>query len=109
MTRRIHETRFRYACLEQAQEPDFIPAGSATLDILTHLPPYRPIMLRSHDVRCYACRQLIEQGHTAFTATDHPIAAPVLCYRCGVAWETFCRRLTYDQAAEIPTFGGPKP
>lgn len=107
MTHRKNAERFRYAFLEEQAAPRHFRTGADVEATLSRLPNYHPIMLRTHDTRCYGCDQLIELGDTAFVAEGHPHAAPVLCYSCGVGWCIHSGSHRVEFFDDLPAIGGP--
>lgn len=104
--------RLRRRCWDQLRRdrrtaPRQHRPGNEVEAALSKLPNYRPIMLRSNDVRCFACDCLIELGHTAFTCQGHPHPAPVLCYNCGVGWCIYSGSHRVEDFDTLPAIGGP--
>lgn len=107
MTKRQRADWFKYDELEKRLEAYRIPDGIKVALFLKRLPPFSPVMLKHHDVRCAACDILCQVGDTVFTAPIYDVHDATLCYSCGLGWEIFNDRLTIDQAATIPAIGGP--
>lgn len=107
MTKRIKAAYHHYALLEKQLSAHHIPDGPHVAAFLKRFPPFQPILLAAHDVRCKACDVMNQVGDTVFVTTDHPHPGPVLCYRCGIAWEITNNRLTVEAAVAIPAIGGP--
>lgn len=109
MTKRLKAPYHRNALLEQRLEPDAIPPGDQLLEELRLLPQFVPRTQRHHDVRCTACRTVVQVGDTVFIPHHHVTPPPHLCYRCGIAWERHCNRMTYAQARDLLPIAGPYP
>lgn len=109
MTKRLNAATFEYAAREAHAAPHHIPNGNEAAKRLTRLPPYRPVMLRACNVRCFTCDVLIDLGATAFVVGRHPYPAPVLCYNCGVGWCIFSGSHPVEYFDDVPALGGPKP
>ena len=107
MTRRLKADWHRYNFLEKQLSAHHIPDGPKVARLLDRLPPFKPVMLSGHDVRCKACDVMNQQGDTVFVVTNHGHPGPVLCYRCGIGWELSKDRLTVHDAVAIPPIGGP--
>lgn len=109
MTKRHKAAYHRYARLERELSARHIPDGDEVAELLERLAPFRPVMLVHADVRCKACDIITQVGDTVFVTDVAARPGPVLCCRCGIAWEISKRRLDINDALDIPPFGGPKP